>query len=223
MRVMIVREHPELFKFLLTAGAAVATAFATVSCFGVGLTSPPATTIDAVAQYENIRLPVGGRTERGLKSFVVRLRSIDDYARVYVNNRQVISSAGSLPFEHIAWSDAHEDYKVRFGVNRSNPIASEVEVRRWLRQGVNWIMIELENSRWGACSMVAELLVNGAQLEGSPYFIPHREQVQAQLSNPGLRQRLGDLSVKTSQLKEFGVTADNDALCARLIFGFELY
>ena len=61
-------------------------------------------------------------------------------------------------------------------MNRSISPSTEAEVRRWLGVGPNWIMVELENSRWGACTASVEFLANENQLEGSPYFIPHAEQ-----------------------------------------------
>ena len=89
-------------------------------------------------------------------------------------------------------------------------------VKRWLRVGPNWIMVELENSRWGACTASVEILANGNQLEGSPYFIPHAEQADPHLSPERLRTRFADLARETRDENEFGVVPESDALCSRL-------
>jgi hypothetical protein len=214
----------EVVKILLNCLVAVIFGCLLVTWLGNGLASPPSRTLENFARFENLRLPVGARTGRELKSFVVRLKGqVDDFGRVYVNNRQVQSNDDpGRPFRYIAWKDKAEDYSSRFVVNRANPIDPEVEIRRWLRGGMNWIMVELENSRWGACTMAVEFLANGNQLEGSPYFIPHREQIEVSLSNPHLLERLRTLSVETIAKKEFGIIPEYDALCARLVFGFEL-
>src|SRR5262249_2395571 len=161
-----------------------------VAWFGKGLVSPPTAVIENFAQVENVRLPIGARTGQELKSFIIKsVGVVDDFARIYVNNTQVYSTdEPSGPFELITW-DGEKDgekqkYVGRFEVDRAKPTKPEVEVRKWLRQGTNWIMVELENSRWGACSMTFELRANGSQLEGSPYFIPQRDLIDAKLSNP---------------------------------------
>jgi len=215
----------ELVKILLNCVIAGIIGYVLAIWFGTGLASPPSKVVENFAQFENVRLPIAARTERELKSIVIRLKGeVDDFGRVYVNNRQVTSNEDPIrPFRHITWRDKDDDYVRRYMVNRANPIDPEVEVRKFLRKGSNWIMVELENSRWGACSMVLEILANGNQLEGSPFFIPQREQIDGSLSNPFLLQRFRELSVKTSELKEFGIIPEYDALCARVIFAFELH
>jgi len=214
----------ELVKILLNCVIAGMLGYVLAISFGTGLASPPSKVVESFARFENVRLPITARTERELKSFVIRLKDVDDFARVYVNNRQVTSNDDPIrPFRHITWRDKDEDYVKRFAIDRANPINSDVDVRKFLRKGSNWIMVELENSRWGGCSMVLEALANGIQLEGSPYFIPQGEQIDASLSNQLLLQRFRELSVKTSERKEFGVIPEYDALCERLIFAFELH
>lgn len=210
----------ELVKIVLTCGVAALAGFMLVDRFAKGLAAPPSRVIDGFARFENASLPFGARTERELKSFVIRLKGdIDDFTRVYVNHRQVTSNENPRrPFQHIA-----EEHLQRFVVDRRNPIDTEVEVRRWLRKGTNWIMVELENSRWGACSMGIEFLANGTQLESSPYFIPHRERPDTGLSNAQLLTRLRDLAKKTNRLNEFGIIPEFDALCARLIVVFQIH
>jgi hypothetical protein len=203
--------------------AAVLLAAAAVSFFGKGLRVPYAAMIDNFARYQNIRLPAGARSEHELKSFVIRLKSIDDFGRAYVNNRLVASSESpDRPLKVITWADHDEDYNAKFRVDRADWTGSEVDVRRWLRTGVNWIMIELENSRWGSCAIEVEFEANRTQLEGSPYFIPERQQIDTALSNPRLTERFKALAANTIQKKEFGIIPEFDAVCARIIFGFQL-
>jgi hypothetical protein len=225
LRASTMRPSSELIKILFNCAIAAAIGYLLVTYFGRGLASPPSKDIDNFARFENIKLPVGARTSHGLKSFVVRLKGeVDDFGRVYVNNRQVTSTdKPESPFRYITWEPKDDDYKTRFAVNRANPTDAEVEVRRWLREGNNWMMVELENSRWGACTMAVEFLANGSQLEGSPYFIPQREKIDTSLSNPHLLKRFKELSDKTIKDKEFGIIPEYDAVCARLIFAFQLH
>lgn len=218
------RPNSELFKILVNCAIAGVIGYLLVTHFGKGLAPPPSRAVDTFARFENIRLPMRARTAHELKSFVIRLKGVvDDFGRVYVNNRQVTSTNDPRrPFQYITWTD-NKDYTTRFAMNRANPIETEVEVRRWLREGNNWIMVELENSRWGACSMGVDFLANGSQLEGSPYFIPQREKTDASLSNPHLLRRFIDLSVKTNKMKEFGIIPEYDAICERLVFVFKLH
>ena len=224
LRELTMRLRSELAKILYNCVSAVVVGYLIVIWLGKGLTSPRPRIIENFAHFENIRLPIGARTEGELKSFVVRFKDVDDFTRVYVNNRQVTSTDNpERPFQYITWKDNDRDYKARFVVNRANPVDAQVEIRRWLRQGVNWVMVELENSRWGACTMGIQFEANGTQLEGSPYFIPQRQQTGSHLSNAQLLHRLRELSVNTSQEGEFGIIPEYDALCARLIFGFKLH
>jgi len=196
-----------------------------IACFfGKGRPNSPPTEVDNFAQYENIRLPIGGRAERFLKSFIIKVKGeVDDFGRIYVNNHKVTSSEiPTRPFKFIKWRDEKRDFTPKYAVNRASPTDSEVEVRAWLRKGNNWIMMELENSRWGACSMTVELLANGIQLEGSPYFIPQRRQIRESLSNPSLSQRLRRLSADTATSGAFGIIPEYDAVCDRSIFAFQL-
>ncbi len=185
----------------------------------------PAQALDRFAQIENIRLPVGARKLTGLKSFTVRFRGdVDDFGRIYVNNREVVSAGFLDPFKHVTWDKDGATLAERFHVNRSISPSTEAEVRRWLRESApNWIMVELENSRWGACTASVEFLANENQLEGSPYFIPHAEQADPHLSPKRLRTRFADLARQTRDQNEFGVVPESDALCSRLIFMFRLY
>jgi hypothetical protein len=150
----------EPLALLINIGTAVAAAFVLVACFGKGMASPPSRVIEKFANFENIRLPIGARTEQELKSFIIRMKGeVDDFGRVYVNNSQVTSTDDpARPFRHITWKvkKMRDDYVARFVVNRASPTNPEVDVRKWLRKGVNWIMVELENTRWGACSMTVE-------------------------------------------------------------------
>ncbi|SRR6266567_4075127 len=216
----------QILRLALSAAAAIATAYCVVIFFGDGLGGPPSMQVESFARVENVRLPVRARAGKHLKSFVIRLRGdVDDFARVYVNNREVTSNHNhESPFRHITWreKDEHDEYVLRFAVDRASPIEAEVEVRRWLRNGVNWIMVELENTRWGACSMTVELQANGAQLEGSPYFIPQRERVEGDLTNPHLTERLRRLARQTNSLGAFAILPEGDALCARLVLAFQL-
>jgi hypothetical protein len=218
------RPKSELVKIIFNCFLAGVAGYVLATWFGTGLASPPSRPIDNFAQFENVRLPIGARAERELKSFVVRLKEVDDFGRVYVNNHQVTSNDDPRrPFEHITWKDEDEDYITRFAVNRANPIGPEVEIRRWLHKGVNWITVELENSRWGACTMAVEFLANGNQLEGSPYFIPHRKESDTSLSNPHLLRRFRELSDATREHREFSIIPEYDALCARVVFAFPLH
>jgi hypothetical protein len=225
----------ELIWIGLNFAAAVTVGYVLATSFGRGLASPPAQTIDNFAQVERVRLPIKARHQRELKSLVVRFKGkVDDFGRIYVNNRQVASTdKPDAPFQHITWQDnrtKRDEYISRFAVDRANPIEPEVEVREWLRKGTNWIMAELENTRWGACTMAIEVLANGTQLEGSPFFTPQRqqrdfaprEQTSGKLSNAALVERFRKLSNETNALKEFGIIPENDALCARLILSFHL-
>jgi hypothetical protein len=222
----------ELIWIGLNCVAAILIGYLLATSFGRGLASPPARTIDNFAQLENVRLPVTTRSLRDLKSLVVGFKGkVDDFGRIYVNNRQVASTDDpNLPFKHITWQDhgtGRDEYISRFAVNRANPIDPEVEVREWLRKGTNWVMAELENTRWGACSMTVEVRANGTQVEGSPFFIPQREQTLreqtgAKLANAALVERFRKLSDETNALREFGIIPENDALCARLILVFHL-
>jgi hypothetical protein len=219
------RPSSELGKILVNCAIAGVTGCLLANWFGKGLPSPPSEVVENFAQFENVRLPIGARTAHQLKSFVVRVKGeVDDFGRIYVNNRQVTSTeTPGRPFRYITWKDKDDDYVTRFAVNRANPTDPEVEVRRWLGKGTNWIMVELENSRWGSCSMAFEFLANGTQLEGSPHFIPQREQADASLSNPNLLKRFGKLLDKTREQGPFGIIPENDAVCSRLIFTFELH
>jgi hypothetical protein len=210
---------------VLTCAVAAGIGYVLATSFGRGLAPPPSRTADQFARFENIRLPAGARTAHQLKSFIVRRKGVvDDFVHIYVNHRQVMSTdEPDRPFRYISWRDRQKDPMSRFAVNRANPTDAEVEVRRWLRDGPNWIMVELENSRWGACSMAFEFLANGVPLEGSPYFIPQREQSDPDLSNPFLLQRVKDLSLKTIKDREFGIIPEYDAVCSRLVFAFVLY
>src|SRR5262245_28476502 len=165
-----------VLKVLLNCLIAAIAGWLFVAWLGRGFAAPAPTELGGFAQIENIRLPIGARTQRHLKSFIVRIKGqVDDFARIYVNNRQVTSSEmPDRPFKHITWQGPEGDYTSRFKVDRANPTDSEVEVRGGLRAGSNWLMVELENSRWGACSVTVEFLANGIQLEGSPYFLPQR-------------------------------------------------
>jgi hypothetical protein len=215
--------HGRAGWLVLNLAVTVSLSAAIVWFAGKGLRVPHTEMIDNFARYENIRLPAGARSTRTLKSFTIRTKSIDDFGRVYVNNRMVTSNdIPQQPFELIAWADDKENYKTRFAVDRADPTAPEVDVRRWLRSGVNWIMVELENSRWGACTMGVEFLANGNQLENSPYFIPEHEQFDTALSNPHLVDRFRALAIETAERKEFGIVPEADAICARIIFGFVL-
>jgi hypothetical protein len=213
-----------VFKVLLNCLIAAFAGWLLVTWLGKGLAAPAPTVLGGFAQIENIRLPIGARTEHRLKSFIVQIKGqVDDFARVYVNNRQVTSSEmPDRPFKYITWQDPEGDYTSRFKVDRANPTDAEVEVRGGLRAGINWLMVELENSRWGACSVTVELRANRIQLEGSPYFLPQRRQVQVKLSNEYLQQRLRRLSLETNERKEFGIIPEFDAICDRSIFAFTL-
>jgi hypothetical protein len=213
-----------LFKILITCIAASFAGYLAAASFGKGLAGPSARAVENFARFENIRLPIGARTEHQLKSFIVRMKEdVDDFGRVYINNRQVTSTESpARPFRSISWKEADEDYPSRFVVERANPTAAEVDVRKWLRKGTNWIMVELENSRWGACSMTVEFLANGIQLEGSPYFMPQQQQIDVNLSNLNLLQRFRELSHNTIEKGAFGIIPENDAVCDRSVLAFEL-
>ena len=211
-----------VFVFLVAIGAG----YLTVEFFGRGLPSPEGRSLDRFARFENIRLPLGARNLADLKSFTVRFHGqVDDFGRIYVNNREAVASAFAEPFKKVTWTDEKEAASLinRFQLNRSASPGTEADVRRWLRRGVNWIMIELENSRWAACSATAEFRANGNQLEGSPHFAPRNEQADRNLSPQTLRKRFSDLAVETREQNAFGIVPENDALCARLIFIFKLY
>ncbi|MGZ8395817.1 MAG: hypothetical protein ACXWVB_04030 [Rhodoplanes sp.] len=206
--------------------AALLTGLLAALSLGKGLPAPPGESINRFAEVENIRLPAGARNLSDLKSFVVRFRGqVDDFGRIYVNNREVIASGFAEPFKNVTWNDPKEAAALtsRLQVNRSASPDTEADVRRWLRRGVNWIMIELENSRWGACSATAEFIANGNQLEGSPYFVPRGEHADRNLSPEPLRRRFTKLADQTREHNAFGIVPENDALCARLIFPFRLY
>lgn len=220
------RPRNGLLKLTVVSLLAIGAGYLVVEFGGKGLPSPTGRPLDRFAWFENIRLPLGARKLTDLKSLIVRFQgSVDDFGRIYVNNREVVASGFAEPFKNVTWTDEKEAASLinRFQVNRSALPNTEADVRRWLRRGVNFIMIELENSRWGACSAAAELLANGNQLESSPLFVPQNARADRNLSHPLLRERFVALADETRKHNAFGIIPENDALCARLIFVFRLY
>src|SRR5215510_10852045 len=97
------KPRSEIVKSLFNAAVAGVAGYLLAVLFGRGLASPQSTMVENFAHYENVRLPIGARSGYELKSFIVRLKGdVDDFGRVYVNNRQVTSNeTPGRPFQYI--------------------------------------------------------------------------------------------------------------------------
>jgi hypothetical protein len=84
-------------------------------------------------------------------------------------------------------------------------------------------MVELENTRWGGCSMLIEFLANGTQLEISPQKVPPDDRFDGALANESLLERFRRLSAETTAMRHYKVATEGDAVCARMIFAFVLH
>jgi hypothetical protein len=212
--------HKRILKHHLSAtftaiGVAIALSFILVSYYAKYLPNEDPRAIsfadsDGIGRITVIRMPVGARTLRDVKRFVLTGGGFDDFGRIYVNNYLINSSedrdhvlVGDFK-KDVAAADFLRDYPIRI---RNNEIPVPKDVKNFLRIGSNFIVYELINAK-GACSSGLDIAVNGVELEGFPQQFPTKDFVPDVDSLPEtLETKLG---------------AEN-ALCARWIYEFTLY
>jgi hypothetical protein len=105
-------------------------------------------------------------------------------------------------------------------VDRADFMMTAKDVRGFLRKGQNYIVQEIENSIFGTCVSMLNIVVNGQNLEHFPQQIPDGFYVEKDVSNlPLLKKFESAAAVDTNPMK---VSALDDALCARRIWEFAL-
>lgn len=191
----------------------------------------------AYAVVESVRLPIGARSFEDLKSLVVKINEdvadVDDYMRIYVNNKLVSSTdIPARPFRYFSWNRPPSlpfwrtpdpgAMTARFALDRATPVRGENDVRPFLRRGLNWIMVELDNSRWGHCWLSLTLSANGVQLEGSPYALPGGIASPEMFTHHATATAISGLAEKSLSKGAFALRPELDAVCARVAFAFTL-
>lgn len=211
-RIITVSERP-----LMIVGAAALCgsilAVVAVACLGENFKPGAIGHLDQVGRIEVIRLPATARDLDGIRTFSVKMGGADDYGRVFVNNYLVLNTENP---DKLFYTDNDPKEKKeaasKLALRRNQFMVGEAGVVHLLHRGKNYIVAEVENSLWGACSGGIEVIVNGSLLENFPRGFPDRLSVEEDVMNTGLR-KLYDQS---------HVPAVFDALCSRRIFEFQL-
>jgi hypothetical protein len=94
------------------------------------------------------------------------------------------------------------------------------DVRGFLRKGENYIVQELENSIFGSCVSMLNIVVNGQNLEHFPQQLPDGFYVEKDVSNPPLLKKFEEAAA--IDMGSMKVSALEEALCARRIWEFNL-
>jgi hypothetical protein len=181
------------------------------------------------AEIEQVRLPVGARHRRDIKSFLISLEeTIDDFAQVFVNDYLLFTSEGDIFFRGVNKDeknppdiDLTEWFKRK---NRVNQTFRRYDVSEYLKPGLNTIVFQLFNSRLGGCHTRGSIVVNNEVLEGFPRYFPETRF-------PGVTRLLSDrfdVVIRDSIAKKSddytrNISEETDAVCARRIFAFTLY
>jgi hypothetical protein len=194
--------------------------------WGVGLKPHPVKPVKYLARMETIRLPVGARNYSNLKSMVVKLIRVDDYARVYLNNHLGLQAEyhndmfyGPPALDKTA-SKRRSD-ALRYVVQRENPVGKEHDIAEHIKPGRNYLLIELDNSAWGACDLRVDIVVNGHNLEGFPRSIAAQASTSV-LFNPKLSDKIAKAAPKKPQSRLEEVSSLDEASCLRHVFMFEV-
>ena len=204
-------------QLLVAAVIGMLAAVGVVSNYGIGVRPAPATSVNGFGRFEPIRLPFGSRRLSDIKSFVVRMNGADDYGRVFVNNYLLLDTENPAAIFYNIFNTDSEKAKLKqfvdtYSVSRNVYMVGDKDARVFLKEGLNTVVFEVENSLWGTCAGEMDLTVNGQELETFPRSVPDALYVEKEVVNSTL-------------LHDFESAGDalNDVLCSRRIFEFWLY
>lgn len=179
--------------------------------------------ISTVGRIELIRMPIGARRLRDIKTFVLNVGGPDDFGRVYVNNYLNISNEArdAVFFTSSPMGKEARDKVIEKAVDRAEFNIGVKEVRKLLRQGKNYITLELENAI-AACVTSIDITVNGKELEHFPQDPPDGYYIEKDVSNLPLLKKFEAASTLDATTTKVGISPLTDALCARRIWEFTL-
>jgi hypothetical protein len=176
---------------VLTLACGVLTGAALAYLFGSWLKPAPPQNIPTVGRLDVLRMPIGARKLKEIRSFVLRGGGDDDFGRIFVNNYLVNSSETPRRlFTGDKTLAAKRNAVIGYAVNRHNDMPDEKDVRVFLRPGKNYIVKELENSIYGTCVAGGDIIVNGVPLEQFPENMPEDWFIEKAVRNPDLVKRV---------------------------------
>jgi len=202
-----------LLIVVLTLTISLLMAAATSYYFGRGFRAAPTQTIAMTGRIEHLRLPIGARALDEIRSFMIQMDGAQDFARILVNNYLLIDNESPKDMLFISGprSDDKRELVLPMAVDRSDYHVGSWSARYYLLKGRNYIVAELENGYLG-CNTVIDIVVNGTQLERFPKVMPDRLYVETDSVNPLVKARFEKLRK----------TGEQDSLCSRRIWAFEL-
>jgi hypothetical protein len=219
---------PDYSRHVALAGStfscAILLGFALADLFGASFHSDDPHEIESVGRIATIRMPVGARKLKEVKTFVLKGGGGDDFGRIYVNNYLVNSN--ETP-KNVFYTDnplgaATKTIAIDNAVDRAIYMMDAKDVRIFLRPGKNYIVQELENSILGSCVSSIDITVNGTELEGFPQNIPDDLYVEKDVANGELLSKFEAAAAIDAKTTKVGVSALADALCARRIWEITL-
>jgi len=178
-------------------------------------------TLYGIGRIEAIRLPIGARRLRDIRTFALVVGGSDDFGRVYVNNYLVAS--GENP-KGVFYTDSKigeisRNKLIGYARDRANHMVGNIDVRWALQVGTNYVVQELENVL-DTCVTSMDMLVNGIELEHFPQRMPDNWYIEKGIGNEIILQKYEAASTLDAQGRKLGVSALGDALCARRIWEF---
>jgi hypothetical protein len=205
---------------VVTMLIALFAAYASTWWFAQGGAPAPPVSLDGIGTVETIQLPIGSRSREEINSFLVKLDMVDDFARVFINNYLVLTTAeNDIIFGRENLQKQISDLRVR----RRNPSQVETDIRRFLRPGKNFLVAELENSILGGCEMQVGLTVNGKIIKSFPQWIPRNFALDISAVNSDLAHRFRHhAEPNNNDFPELKISDTGDALCSRRVFEFIL-
>lgn len=166
--------------------------------------------IPKIGVLHYLSLPKGVVSRSDIQSFEINIPSADDFVRVFVNNYLVASNEN--PESLIHFTNLDEDIRKeaklflqKFAINRGHSLEN-IRADFYLHDGLNHIVIELENGDWGFCNTRYDIRVNGVILQGYPSAVPYPQNLPNEMS-----ELLGPT-----------IHGWNNAICSRRIFQFTL-